>query len=203
MKNLVAMEITICGHTFDKFLVMIKEFHGHIAPGVVLGGLMIDLAYRNLPQGQYFDAVCETRSCLPDAIHLLTPCTIGNGWLRIVDLGRFALSLFEKYTGNGVRVYVDSQKLEKWPELKIFFFKLVPKKEQDSKALMDEIRLAGTTIFTLQKVVVDLNSITSTKRRAFSVCPACGEGYPRTDGDTCLSCQGKAPYSYFNIQCSE
>lgn len=197
------MEITVCDHTFDKFLVMIREFHGHIAPGVVLGGLMVDLARRNLPPGQYFDAVAETRSCLPDAIHLLTPCTIGNGWLRVVDSGRFALSLFEKYTGHGARVYVDNGKLEQWPELKTFFFKLVPKKEQDSKALMDEIRSAGTTILAVQKVVVDLKSITSSKRRAFSVCPVCGEGYPRTDGATCLSCQGKAPYTYFSVQSSE
>jgi len=86
------------------YLEMVKAFHGHVAPGMIFAGLMVDLAYRNLPPGEFFDAVCETRACLPDAIQILTPCTVGNGWLRIVDIGRFALSFYEKYTGDGVRV---------------------------------------------------------------------------------------------------
>lgn len=187
-------EITIRGRSYDEYILMIKAFHGHVAPGVVLGGFMVDLAYRNLPQGEFFDAISETHSCLPDAIQLLTPCTVGNGWLRIIDLGRFALSLFEKYTGNGVRVYADSQKLDDWPELKAFFFKLIPKKEQNSELLMREINLAHTSIFSVQKVMVDLDSIKSHRRDIFIVCPVCREGFPENDGEICLGCQGKAPY---------
>jgi formylmethanofuran dehydrogenase subunit E len=187
-------EITICGRTYDEYIEMIKSFHGHVAPGVVLGGFMVDLAYRNLPEGEFFDAISETRSCLPDAIQLLTPCTVGNGWLKVIDLGRFALSLFEKYTGNGVRVYADSQKLDNWPELKVFFFKIRPKKEQDSEALMNEINLAHISIFSVQKVMVNLDSIKSHRRDALAICPSCGEGYPEHDGKICLGCQGKAPY---------
>jgi formylmethanofuran dehydrogenase subunit E len=187
-------KITICGRTYDEYIEMVKAFHGHVAPGMVLGGFLVDLAHRNLPKGEFFDAICETHSCLPDAIQLLTPCTVGNGWLRIIDLGRFALSLFEKYTGNGVRVYVHSQKLDDWPELKAFFFKLKPKKEQDSEALIREINLARTSILAVQKVVVDLDAIKSSRRHTFTICPLCGEGYPKDDGDICLGCQGEAPY---------
>jgi formylmethanofuran dehydrogenase subunit E len=173
---------------------MIKAFHGHIAPGMVLGGFMVDLAYRNRPQGEFFDAICETRACLPDAIQLLTPCTVGNGWLRIIDLGRFALSFFEKYTGNGVRVYVDSSKLDGWPEIKTFLFKLKSKKEQDSEVLIREINLARASILAVQKVAVDLGAIKSSRRDTFAVCLGCGEGFPKADGDICLGCKGKAPY---------
>jgi len=190
----VPSEITICGRTFSEYIEMVKAFHGHVAPGMVLGGYMVDLAHRNLPKGEFFDAICETRACLPDAIQLLTPCTVGNGWLRIIDLGRFALSLFEKYSGDGVRVYVDSQKLDDWHEIKTFLFKLKPKKEQDSEALITEINLAGTSIMAVQKVVVDLNAIKSSRRHTFTICPSCGEGYPKADGDICLGCQGEAPY---------
>jgi formylmethanofuran dehydrogenase subunit E len=186
--------ITICGHPYVEYIETIKNFHGHVAPGVVLGGFMVDLAQRNLPQCEFFDAISETCSCLPDAIQLLTPCTVGNGWLRIIDLGRFALSLFDKYTGRGVRVHVNSQKLASWPQLKAFFFKLIPKKEQNSELLMREINLAHTSIFNIQKVVVDLDSIKSRRRDTFAVCPICGEGYPESDGQTCSGCQGKAPY---------
>lgn len=189
-----SLQITICDRTCDEFIEMVKSFHGYVAPGVVLGGFMVDLAYRNLHQGEFFDAISETRSCLPDAIQLLTPCTVGNGWLKIIDLGRFALSLFEKYSGNGIRVYVDSKKLNQWPELKTFFFKLKPKKEQDSKELMREIYLASTSIFSTQKVMVNLDSIKSHRRDIFAVCPLCGEGYPENDGEICLGCQGEAPY---------
>ena len=190
MKNVTSSRITICGRTYDEYIEMIKAFHGHVAPGMVLGGFMVDLAYRNLPPGEYFDAICETRACLPDAIQILTPCTVGNGWLRIIDLGRFALSLFEKYTGNGVRVYVDSQELDDWPEVKTFFFKLKPKKEQDFEVLIGEINLAHTSIFGVQKVTIDLDAIKSSRRGAFTVCPLCGEGYPEDDGEICLGCFG-------------
>ena len=194
MKNAAFSEITICGRTYDEYIEMIKAFHGNVAPGVVLGGFMVDLAHRNLPPGEYFDAISETRSCLPDALQLLTPCTVGNGWLRIIDLGRFALSLFEKYTGNGVRVYVDSQKLRDWSEIKAFLFQLKTKQEQDFEVLMREINLAHRTILGVHRVMVDLDSIQPHHRGAFAVCPLCGEGYPRNDGEICLGCQGKAPY---------
>lgn len=199
MKNVTSSEIIICGHTYDEYIEMIKAFHGHVAPGMVIGGFMVDLAYHNLPQGEFFDAICETRACLPDAIQLLTPCTVGNGWLRIIDLGRFALSLYEKYTGDGVRVYVDSRKLDNWPEIKTFLFKLKPKKEQDSEALITEMNLACTSILGVQKVTINLNAIKSSRRDTFSVCPSCGEGYPKNDGETCLGCQGEAPYLHSEI----
>jgi formylmethanofuran dehydrogenase subunit E len=196
-KKTVRSGLTVCGHTYDQYLDMVRAFHKHIAPGVILGGLMVDLAYRNLPHGEFFDAISETRSCLPDAIQILTPCTVGNGWLKIIDMGRFALSLFEKHSGNGVRVYVNSRKLDDWPELKAFFFKLVPKKEQDPQALMAEIYLANTSIFDTKKVQVDLNSLKSRSSRDVAICPLCAEGYPSCDGEICLSCRGEAPYSYF------
>ncbi len=192
--NVDTSKITICGHTYEEYVEMVKAFHGSVAPGVVLGGFMVDLAYRNLPRGEYFDAIAETSSCLPDAIQLLTPCTVGNGWLKIIDLGRFALALFEKYTGHGVRVYVDSGKLGAWPEVRDFLFKLKPKKEQDHKALLDAICAASTSILGVQKVVVDLGLMGVHRHGVFIVCPMCREGYPQGDGVICLGCQGKAPY---------
>ena len=86
----------------------------------------------HLPAEILFDAVCETRNCLPDAIQLLTPCTIGNGWLKVVNVGRFALSLYDKYEGEGVRVFLDPVKVADWPEINNWYLKLKPKKEQDS-----------------------------------------------------------------------
>ena len=114
-------------HSFDEFVSIVKSFHGYTAPGVIMGGIMVELALKNLPEGEFFDAVCETPKCLPDAIQLLTPNTIGNGWLKILHFGRYALSFYEKFEGAGVRVFVDPKKLEDWPEVKDWFFKLKPK----------------------------------------------------------------------------
>jgi len=98
---------------------------------------------------------------------------------------------------------VDSQKLDDWPEVKTFFFKLRPKKEQDSEALIREVNLAHTSIFAVQKVMIDLDSIQSHHRGAFAVCPLCGEGYPENDGKICLGCQGEAPYLHCEVPGSQ
>ena len=87
----------------DAFVAVVKDFHGHVAPGVIIGGYMVEMARRTLPEGILYDAVSETVQCLPDAIQLLTPCTVGNGWLKVYHFGIYALSLYDKYTGEGIR----------------------------------------------------------------------------------------------------
>lgn len=181
----------IRNYTFEEFVERVKEFHGYAAPGVIIGGSMVDLAYHHLPKEGLFDALCETPKCLPDAIQLLTPCTVGNGWLTVVNIGRYALTLYNKETGEGVRVFVDTEKLEIWPELKTWFFKLKPKKEQDQELLAAQIKEAGNGICSVQKVEVAERFIKRRPRGSLAVCPKCREGYPLDDGPLCLACSGK------------
>ena len=141
-------------YSFDEYVHLVKSFHGNIAPGMIIGGFMVDKALGNTPEGELFDAICETPSCLPDAVQLLTPCTVGNGWLRVLDLGRYAVTLYEKYGGKGIRIYIDPLKLDSWPTIKEWLFKLKPKKDQDSKALFEEIRNAGSELCGMQDVRV-------------------------------------------------
>jgi len=155
---------------------------------------MVELALRNLPEGEFFDAVCETPKCLPDAIQLLTPNTIGNGWLKILDFGRYALSFYEKYEGAGVRVYVDPEKLEDWSEIKTWFFKIKPKKDQDSQLLQDQIKDAGFSLYSLKNVQLQPQFNKKRTRGGFVICPLCQEAYPHDDGGICRSCQGESPY---------
>ena len=102
------------------------------------------LARQSLPEGVLYDAICETSACLPDAIQLLTPCTVGNGWLRIINLGRYALSLYDKYQGSGVRVFLDARRSKLGRKSKTWLYKPKPKKEQDKERLLEEIKEAGT-----------------------------------------------------------
>lgn len=168
----------------------VRAFHGFEAIGVIVGGFMVDLAYRHLPENGLFDAVCETPKCLPDAVQLLTPCTFGNGWVKVINVGRFALTLYDKETGAGIRVFVDPAKIGVWPELNAWFFKLKTKKEQAIGSLLDEARRAGAGMCGVQRVKV-ADWVRATRRRGrFVVCPACKEAYPLADGETCLACQG-------------
>jgi len=181
-------------YSIDDYMHLIKSFHGNVAPGLIIGGFMVDLAKKHLPDETLFDAISETSACLPDAIQLLTPCTIGNGWLKVLNFGRYALSLYEKYTGEGVRVFMDSSKIEHWPMIKDWFFKLKTKKEQDANRLKDEIIDAGHDILTVQQVTIERAFLEKKGKGAIVNCPTCNEAYPLKDGPRCLACQGNSPY---------
>ncbi|MBN1533986.1 MAG: formylmethanofuran dehydrogenase subunit E family protein [Spirochaetes bacterium] len=185
---------TICGQGADEFMRMLEEFHGYRAPGVLIGGFMVDLALERRSGGGFFEVLCETRVCLPDAVQLLTPCTFGNGWLKLADVGRYALALFDKKSGAGIRVHVDTKKLAPYPGIREWFFKAKPKIEQDTDRLVREILDAGKSILTATSVQVAPEFLGPRKKGATSPCPSCGEGYPVENGDRCLACQGKKLY---------
>ncbi|HSM73869.1 MAG TPA: formylmethanofuran dehydrogenase subunit E family protein [Desulfobacterales bacterium] len=180
--------------SYDQALELIRGFHGHLAPGLVIGVKMVSLAMARLPRGVIFDALCETRSCLPDAVQLLTPCTIGNGWLRIVDLGRFAVALYDKTDGSGVRVFIDAAKLQAWPEFDAWLHKRKPKQEQDAERLFAEIHAAGKGVLGVRAVRVAPRFLGKQSKGPIAICPVCGEPYPLSTGGICKGCQGEAPY---------
>lgn len=181
-------------YSYEEYIHLVKSFHGNLAPGLVIGGFMVDLAMKNLPPGDFFDALCETTVCLPDSVQLLTPCTIGNGWLKVFDFGRFALTLYEKEGGEGVRVYLDVEKMTEWPQIREWFLKLKPKREQSLPVLLDQIKQAGAALLSLQKVRVEPERLRRPKLGAVAVCPDCREAYPVGDGSKCRPCQGESPY---------
>ena len=186
--------VSIGPRSFDDFVLQVRDFHGSAAPGLVLGGFMVEEARKHLPEGTIFDAISETTHCLPDAVQLLTPCTIGNGWLRIINLGRYALTLYDKYAGNGTRIYLDPEKVASWPAIRTWYLKLKPKKEQDSAALFAEIKTAGANVCSLEPVQVAPHLLQRRPRGGIVVCPVCKEAYPQLDGRICRACQGEAPY---------
>jgi formylmethanofuran dehydrogenase subunit E len=187
--------MNIGAYTFEEFIRLVESFHGSAAPGVLIGGVMVQAAQSRLPEGILFDAVTETRACLPDAVQLLTPCTTGNGWLKVINLGRFALTLYDKYGGAGVRVFLDPLKLEAWPEIRNWYLKLIPKREQNKDRLLTEIREAGAEVLGFQEVNLKPQFIGKRSRGRMAVCPVCREGYPAQDGGVCRACLGEAPYT--------
>lgn len=182
-------------YSYDQFLDRITAFHGYPAPGLIIGGKMVAVALAAMPAGSIFDAICETGTCLPDAIQLLTPCTAGNGWLKVLDLGRFALALYDKRTGQGCRVALDPEKIAAWPQIDLWFFKRKPKADQDFPALLAEIQRAGARILKVETVQVHPRIMVKNEVGPRALCPQCGESYPLKHGPRCLACQGASPYS--------
>jgi formylmethanofuran dehydrogenase subunit E len=176
-------------YSFDEFLKLIESFHGYPAPGVLIGAKMADIAMRRMPAGVLFDAVCETAKCLPDAIQLLTPCTSGNGWLRVVPLGRYALTLFDKRSGQGIRVFIDPVRWEPYPETRYWFFGTKPKRKDKSDLLIHEIRQAQDGPYGVQLVRVKPEFLSKAPSDPRAICPECGEAYPAGHGPICRGCQ--------------
>lgn len=188
---------TIRNYSVEEYCDMARKFHGgHLAPGMVIAGFMVDLACRTIPEGTLFEVICETASCIPDAVQILTPCTIGNQWMKIIDTGRYALVFYDKYTGEGVRVSLDIEKLKDYPAVNEWHLKLKPKHEQDKEALMRAIIEAGTDIISLREIKVASEFLRKTAKTV-GICPECGETFRSNEGEICPACnESILPYTF-------
>lgn len=182
-------------YSHEEFMEEARKFHGYPAPGLIIGGYMVELAKSHMPNGVLYDALSETTYCLPDAIQLLTPCTVGNGWMRILNLGLYAMSLYDKRTGEGVRVHLDVDKLDAWPAIREWFLKEKPKREQDTDQLQEEIYEAAISILSAQPVTVKPEFLGRRDKGNIVRCALCGEPHPAAFGTVCRSCQGESPYA--------
>ncbi|WP_245577946.1 FmdE family protein [Maridesulfovibrio bastinii] len=182
-------------YTYSEFFEAARNFHGSPAPGLILGGFMVSEAIKYLPEGTIFDAISETSWCLPDAVQMLSLCSTGNGWLKVFNLGIYAVTLYDKYSGSGIRVSIDPTALEDWPEIKSWFFKLKPKKEQNTERLHHEIKMAGASICKVEPRQVKPDLLKRREKGSIAICPICGEAYPTDFGAVCRSCQGEGPYT--------
>lgn len=186
-------------YSYEEYVKLVESFHGSKAPGLLIGGFMVDLALKNLPEGEFFGAICETEACLPDSIQLLTPCTTGNGWLKVFDFGKFAITLYDRSSGEGIRVYLDMNKLQNWSEVNSWFLKLKPKKEQDGDLLFGQIREGGHDILSMQRVKLEPGRLVREKGGANALCSDCEEAYPVKHGEKCRSCSGLSPYKGVSV----
>jgi formylmethanofuran dehydrogenase subunit E len=195
--------VKIGPYSFSEFKGMAEKFHGYAAPGLLIGGFMVEKAKAVLPADTLFEAVVETKKCLPDAVQLLTLCSTGNNRMKIVDLGRFAVSLFDKHTGNGFRVHVDTSVLDRWPEIRSWFLKTRKKEDQDAERLEREIEAAGDTLCAVTPIRIHPNFLGHAHMGRIEICPCCREAFPAEDGILCRGCQGEAPYSFPPVKPNE
>ncbi len=175
-------------HYLEDYFAKGAKFHGHLSPGLAIGIFMVDLAQEILGPRELVDVVVETKLCLPDAVQIMTPCTYGNGWMRVKDWGKFALTLHDKQRLDGVRVYLNMEKVKDYPHLYQWHLRL---DQVETEEVVSEIMEAERAIFSWQKVRVKLPP---KEKVPVSICPSCGEAHTASDGRLCLRCGGKDDY---------
>jgi len=183
----------VCGRPLGECLSLIEAFHSWKAPGLVLGLFMVDRARRSIGADIEADAIVETRHCLPDAVQLFTPCTIGNGWMKILDWDKFALTLYDRRDTRGCRVWLDLEKTRAFPDLYNWYMRLVSKNDLPLEILLDTILDAAGSV--LSSATVTLTRFHRRRKKGRTViCPHCGEAYGALQGLTCASCRGEGYY---------
>jgi formylmethanofuran dehydrogenase subunit E len=189
-------ELTLCGLSLSEFLIRMEEFHGDRSPGLLLGGMMTDVALNELGPTPYLNFVTETVVCLPDAVQLLTPCTVGNGFLQILDWGKFALTGYDRMTLSGIRTWVNPKALSGYPLVAHWFERRSGiTRKAPFVEVAPEILAAGREFLChrsvrLHRVLKELDRVPT------QPCPRCGEYYPVRLGPACPACMGDAYYTY-------
>ncbi len=163
-------------------------------PGLLIGGRMAELAKSRIPEGVDYAALCETALRLPDAVQMLTPCSIGNGRLRVLPFGICALTLYDRHTGAGVRVEPDAERIEPYDTLRAWLLGELPEEELDARRFLAQLDEAGETILSVRPVRVRRDMLGPRPVDKKVRCPLCGSWYPEHYGGICRSCQGQSPY---------
>jgi formylmethanofuran dehydrogenase subunit E len=174
------------------------SFHGFVPPGLLIGVFMVDLALEKLGgdrDGTLY-AVAETPKCAPDALQVITRATVGNNRLRIIETGKFSITLNRPSldgSADGIRVYIDSTKIRRYPTLNLWYINDPSYKQIEEKdRIYDEILQAGRNILSWERVKVSIPK--KAVWRAVQ-CPTCKEMVPDylVKNGMCRSCL-YAPY---------
>lgn len=182
---------TVCGLTMADYLLKAEEFHGHVSPGVVLGGFLVDAAWERLGQTNYLNAVVETVVCLPDAVQILTPCTLGNNFLQVLDWGKFALTLYDRQSLLGYRAWADRQAIAQHPEVAGWFLRGAGGLALPKDQVVEHLARLGPELLGVAAVRLH-QALKSQDKVATGPCPGCGESYPLRLGPACPACAGQA-----------
>ena len=175
------------------------DFHTFAAPGLLIGVFMVDYAMELLEftRGEKIYAVCETTKCLPDALQVVAHCTTGNHRLRVIPIGKFAITMNGPADApyvNGLRVFVDGEKIGKYPTFALWYTK-DPLFDPRTRGidLIDEVIDSGRDILSFERVRVKVPQKWPWKS---AICSICGEMVPDNllvDG-ACSDCRSQSYY---------
>lgn len=179
-----------CGMSAADFLLAAEGFHGHVSPGVVMGGHLADAAWSGLGDTPFINAVVESVVCLPDAVQLLTPCTLGNGFMQVLDWGLFAVTMYDRKSLKGVRARFAADRVEQYPFIADWYLRRSTG-PLDKEPVVAELLAHGRELVSVAPVRMR-RSLKDETRYPTGPCPDCGEMYPLRWGEVCPACGGGA-----------
>lgn len=200
--------------TLENYLRRTADFHGcfYKAPGIVIGCYMVEYAMELLeePRGT-LNAVVETRVCLTDCVQIMTGCTLGNKHLWLADtLGRYALALYDRDTGEGVRVFLDVHRIDRSiaPDLYAFHLRQRDPRVNTDMAFRKESGLRVVEQFMALKrdcLGAEKVRVLFPRKRPLHPsipCEQCGEPYLKAPGDPplCGACSGTPYYEVLHTE---
>lgn len=187
--------------SFDEYVKLAEQAHGHICAGQILGIRMGLYGLRLLglddPWGAHRKRLIvfvEIDRCAADAISVVTGCRLGKRALKFVDYGKMAATFCDLHEDRAVRLVA----LESAKELARKLYPDLQKGQAELKAYRE---LADDQLFRVEWVHVnippeDLPGFKAPK----AVCSVCGEAinFKREilagDQVLCRACAGQAYY---------
>ncbi|MCS7139740.1 MAG: FmdE family protein [Candidatus Nezhaarchaeota archaeon] len=200
----------------EGLIIRAKELHGHVCPFLVLGLRASEIAMKRLGVERSSEAVTiseeliaivECNNCFADGVQVATGCTFGNNCLVYLDLGKNAVTLVKRGDWNGVRVYIDRGRLDKYfsGEAMELFEKVVVKREGSPEDVDRLRKMWGEIAYSMREVPEEEFKIEKVKVMGIERAPMfenvrcdfCGELAMKTrahvvDGRAvCLGCMGE------------
>lgn len=164
--------------TFDEYVAMAAEAHGHICAGQILGLRMalhgLELLGIGDPTGRdrkRLVAFVEIDRCATDAIPVVTGCRMGKRALKFRDFGKVAATFCDLQADRAVRVVARESSRERAQEM---YPEIADRNEQQMRAYRE---MPAAELFDHQWVRVrvapeDLPGYKAPR----AVCAGCGEG---------------------------
>ena len=188
--------------TFDEYVVLAEQAHGHICAGQILGLRMalygLKLLELDDPTGAHRKRLVtfvEIDRCATDAIPVVTGCRLGKRALKFRDFGKVAATFCDVQAGRAVRLVALENSKQRAHEM---FPQIADKNAQQMRAYRE---LPDTDLFAAQWVRVGLGPEEFPGYKAARVmCAACGEGINfkrevvRGGRVLCKACAGERYY---------
>lgn len=198
--NFYALMDECCIHNpVREYMRKCVEFHTFPAAGLLIAIFMVDLAIEKLGagSGDRIYAVSETSKCAPDALQVIAHCTYGNHRLRVINTGRFSITMnkfSENTNADGIRVFIDAEKVKAYPTINLWYTNDTSYRGGvDNSVLIREILIAGRDILSWERVKV---RVTAREKWNPVICPKCGEMVPENtlENGICRGCGSMAYY---------
>ncbi|MDR2624256.1 MAG: FmdE family protein [Methanobrevibacter sp.] len=182
---------------FEEQLKKVKEFHGHLDGGTVIGTKMTMYAFEKLglnlnEENEDLMVFVEIGRCVADAIQSVSGSRVGKKTFKLMDYGRHAATFCRISTGEGIRVVDEDIKNQN-------------RTETDEELIERLTNTPNEELFSIQKIKIDFENMDHPDKKFNRiVCPVCNEVVKdnkyvvRNGVGICKACAEESYYQIIN-----